>query len=74
MVTTIQISNDLSNNLQKMKIFSRESYEDVIWGLIEDRMELSDQTKKNIKEAEADIKAGRVHKWGDIKKELKINV
>lgn len=74
MVTTIQISKDLSNNLQKMKIFSRESYEDVIWGLIEDRMELSEQTKKNIKEAEADIKAGRVHKWEDVKKELKINV
>ena len=74
MVTTIQISNNLSDNLQKMKMFSRESYEDVIWDLIEDRMELSEETKKNLKEAEADIKSGNVHRWEDIKKELKINV
>ena len=74
MVTTIQISDDLLKRLQLMKLGSKESYEDTIWDIIEDRMELSEQTKKNITESEADIKAGRVHKWADVVKELKINV
>lgn len=74
MVTTIQISEDLLKRLQVMKLNSKESYEDTIWDIIEDRMELSEETKKNIAEAEADVKAGRVHKWSDVVKELKINV
>lgn len=74
MVTTIQISEDLLKKLQVMKMNAKESYEDTIWDIIEDRMELSEETKKNITESEADIKAGRVHKWEDIVKELKINV
>lgn len=46
----------------------------MIWDLIEDRMEFSEETKKNIEEAERDIAEGRVHKWEDVKKELGINV
>ena len=34
----------------------------------------SRKTKRNIKEAEEDIRKGRIHRWEDIKKELKINV
>lgn len=74
MKTTIQISKELLNKLQVMKVYSKESYEDVIWDLIEDRMELSPETMKNIAEAEADIKAGRIHKWEDVKRELDIHV
>jgi len=74
MVTTIQISQDLRDALQMRKISDKEKYEDVIWDLIEDSFELSEETKKNIARAEEDIKAGRVHKWKDIKKEFKINV
>jgi predicted transcriptional regulator len=72
--TTIQISNDLANELKKRKFSDNESYEEVIWDLIEDTLELSEQTKKDIKEAEPDIKAGRVYKWEEVKKELGINV
>jgi len=74
MVTTIQISSDLLNKLQTMKIHAKESYEDLIWDLIEDRMELSEETKRNIAESEEDIKAGRVYPWEQVKKELNINV
>lgn len=74
MDTTIQISKELQTTLKKRKLHEKESYEEVIWDLLEDTMELSEQTKRDIAEAEADIKAGRVHKWEDIKKELKINV
>lgn len=74
MATTIQISEELLKRLQIMKLNSKESYEDTIWDILEDRMELSEETKKNIAESEADIKAGRVHRWEDVVKELKINV
>ena len=39
--TTIQISTELKDALNKMKIFKNESYEEIIWDLIDDRKELS---------------------------------
>ena len=57
-----------------MKIYDKESYEELIWDLIEDRLELSDRTKDSIARAEEDIKKGRVRKWEDVKKELNLNV
>ena len=32
--------------------------------------ELSEKTKKEIAEARAEVKAGKVHRWEDIKNEL----
>ena len=74
MDTTIQISTKLREVLQTRKVSEKESYERVIWDLIEDTMELSDQTKRDIEESRKEIKAGKYHKWEDIKKELKLNV
>lgn len=56
MATTIQISRELLEKLQSMKVYAKESYEELIWDLIEDRMELSEETKKSIKEYEDEIK------------------
>ncbi len=69
-ITTIQISSALRDALSKMKFFASETYEEIIWSLIEDRMELSEETKKAILEAEKDIKAGRVYTLEEVKKEL----
>lgn len=74
MVTTIQISSDLLEKLKMRKLSEKESYESVIWDLIEDSMELSEETKKEIAQAEKEIKDGKVHRWEDIKRELKLNV
>ncbi len=74
MDTTIQISRDLLENLKKRKMNDKESYEDIIWDLIEDTMELSEETKKNIEISRQQYKEGKVHKWEDIKRELKLNV
>jgi len=38
-MTTIQVSNILHNELIKRKLFDRETYEEVIWDLIEDTRE-----------------------------------
>ena len=74
METTIQVSKELLEKLRAMKLYERESYEELIWDLIEDRMELNEETKQSIARAEEDIRKGRVHRWENVKKELKINV
>ena len=69
-MTTIQISNTLQNELIKRKLFDRETYEEVIWDLVEDTKELNDQTKRDISKARAEVKAGKVHTLAQVKKEL----
>jgi predicted transcriptional regulator len=70
MVTTIQVSNELKKELSQRKMFDNESYEDVIWDMIEDTKELSEETKKNIEKSLEDIKEGRIITHEQLKKEL----
>ncbi len=70
MVTTVQISEKLQEKLKKAKLYDSESYEDVIWDLLEDRMELSEETKKHILESEKEIQDGRTKTLDQLRKEL----
>lgn len=70
--TSIQVSRDLLEDLKSRKMYDKESYEDIIRDLLEDTMELSEQTLANIKKSEADIKAGKVHSLEDIEKRLNL--
>lgn len=72
MVTTIQISEELKKELSKKKFSDRETYESIIWDLLEDTMELSEKIKKEIEESRAEIKEGKVFTLAQIKKELKL--
>jgi len=72
MDTTIQITRELLEKLKLMKIHNKESYEDIIWDLIEDRMEFSEETKKNIAQSEKEIKEGKTVSLEEIKKKLGI--
>ena len=72
MVTTIQISEKLQNNLRMKKLYEKESYEEVIWDLIEDTMELSKEAKVMLRKAEEDIKSGKVHSFEKVKRELNL--
>jgi len=74
MYTTISVSHELVSKLKERKLYDKESYEEVIWDALEDSMELSEETKKRIKLAEADVKAGRVFSLEEVKKELGFNV
>ncbi len=56
MTTTIQISAELLENIKKRKLYDKESYEEVIWDLIEDSKELNEETKKIILDYEKEIK------------------
>ena len=72
MATTIQISADLQKELTKRKLSDKETYEEVIWDMLEDSQELSDETKKEIADARVEIKAGKSYTIAQVKKELQI--
>ncbi len=70
MTTTIQVSTDLQKELANRKLHCQETYEDVIWGALEDSMELSEETIRDIEISRAEIKAGKVYTFEEVKKEL----
>lgn len=70
MATSIQISENLQTELTKRKFYDRETYEEVIWDMVEDSQELSEEAKKEIAEARAEIKSGRSYTLAEVKKEL----
>jgi len=74
METTIQISKLLLEKLARMKISGRESYENIIWDLIEDRMEFSEETKRNIEKSRLEIEQGKTIALETMKKRMKRNV
>lgn len=72
MATTIQVSSDLVEELKNRKMYDKESYEEVIWDLLEDSKELSEETKRKIKIAEQEVKEGKTHTLEEVKKEFNL--
>jgi len=70
MTTTIQISENLQKELTKKKLYDRETYEEVLWDLIEDTSELSEETKKEIAEARKEFKQGKFSTLEEVEKRL----
>lgn len=70
MPTTIQISEELKNELIKKKLYDQETYEEVIWDLIEDTMEINEQTVKDIVESQKEFERGEFVTLEEAKKEL----
>jgi len=70
MVTTIKIKEDIKSALSQMKIFERETYNDVLERLIEDVRELNKETKKEIKTAIKEIESGKYVTHEQLAKEM----
>ena len=68
--TTIQISKQLKSKLEERKLSKSESYEEIIWDMLEDGMELSEETIRDIEKSRAQAKRGEVYTLSQIKKEL----
>jgi len=68
METTIRLSRDVKAQLDKMKLFKRESYNDVIEVLIEDNLEINEKTKKELAEARKEVREGKVISHEEVKK------
>ena len=72
MATTIQVSAKLLEKLKQKKLYDKESYEEVIWDLMEDSMELSEETKRNIEQSRREIAEGKTATLEEVKKKLKL--
>ena len=70
MATSIQISKGLQKDLVKRKLHDNETYEEVIWDLLEDSLELNEQTKRDIARSLEEIKVGKTHTLEELEKEL----
>ena len=70
MDTTIQISNELLERLRSMKFNNKESYENIIWDLVEDRLEFSETAKKNIEKSQKEIKEGKTISLENLKRKV----
>ncbi len=68
--TTIQLSKELKNTLESMKLHPRETYEQVLERVLEDLRELNEQTKKEIEKADKEIKAGKYRTHEQLKAEM----
>jgi len=55
-----------------MKLYTKETYEEVIWNLIEDTKELSDETRREIEEGRKQIAQGKSITLADLKKKYKV--
>lgn len=71
MATTIQVSQKLQKELSQRKLFMNESYEEVIWDMIEDTMEISEETIKEIEQSRKEISEGKFHTLEEVKKGMK---
>lgn len=74
MYTTIKVSDELKSKLDHMKISDSETYEEVIEGLIEDRLSLNSDFIKDIENRRSELKKGKYTSLSQIKKELTSDV
>ena len=70
MPITIQVSEKMQKELAKRKMYDKETYEEVIWDIMEDTQELDEETKKEMAQARQEIKEGKYHTLEEVKKEL----
>lgn len=73
MATTIQLEEDTKRTLERVKLFPRETYDQVIKRLVRNETDdevLSPETVKNIERALEDVKAGRTYTLKEAKKKL----
>lgn len=71
MVTSIQLDDKTKAKLEKMKMFPREPYNDVVTRLMkiaEDDDMIDAQTIKDLEDALADVKAGRLLSHEQVKR------
>ncbi len=70
MPTTIQVKEEVKKALDRMKLFERETYNDVLERLLEDLKELNEETKREIEAALQDIEEGRYVEHETLRKEM----
>ncbi len=66
MVTTIQISEELLRALKLRKLHTKESYEQVIWDLIEDQLTLKDEVLQRMSQGIDEYEKGEYIEFDEV--------
>ena len=72
MATSIQVSRRLQQQLQKRKLTGKETYEEIIWGLLEDTAEMHTAVKKAMIRARRDVKQQNLRAFFSLQRELRV--
>lgn len=70
MPTTIQVSNEVKQVLDRMKLYERDTYNEILERMIEDDFELNKETKREIQEAKKRILSGKFLTHSQVGKKL----
>lgn len=70
MSTTIQVSNEMKQVLDRMKLYERDTYNEILERMIEDDFELNEKTKKEVQEAKKRIASGKFLTQKEVEKKL----
>ncbi|MAE49771.1 hypothetical protein CMI48_03000 [Candidatus Pacearchaeota archaeon] len=65
--TTIQISNHVKAILLKQRISEKESYNEIIERILEDSLDYTEETKKDIEESKKQFEKGETYSLDEIK-------
>ncbi len=68
--TSIQIKKETKYKLDSLKMSKRDTYNDIIENLLEDSLELSEETLKEIQEAIEEYKQGQTSSLEEVKRQL----
>jgi predicted transcriptional regulator len=68
MFTTIKISKELRDKLERMKMSEGETYESVIDDLMEDHLDLNPEFRKKLESRMNDAKAGKFVSFSEVKR------
>lgn len=69
-VTTIQLRDKTKNSLASLKMYPRETYDEVIERLLEDLKELNEGTKRELENARREIDSGKFITHEKLKEKL----
>jgi len=70
--TSIRVSKELIKSLSKLKISDNETYEDIIWDIMEPYLEPSQEVKESIEEGRKEYKNKETISFEDIKKNYRL--
>ncbi len=70
MATTIQVSEEMKENLDRMKLFERETYNEILERILEDEKELNEKTKAEVEEARKRINSGKFLTHEEVRKRI----
>ena len=70
---SIRVSADLKKELDKHKLYKRDTYEGVIWDLVERHKTVNEKTIKEIEQSRKEFREGKRISHDELKRKLNLH-